>query len=107
MSSSDIDDVLASRARRIAGSARKPSSSPRARVKVHPARTGPTALKRARKPVRTESAKGVADDWEIVVTVEEAKPGDALDLLLRHEQATALYRLATEHAARDARLDRT
>jgi hypothetical protein len=106
LSNSDIDDVLASRARRIAASAMKASPSPRARVKVHPAHTRQTALKPARMPVRTDSAKGAADDWQIVVSVEEAKPGDALDLLLRHEQAHALYRLASEHAARDARLDR-
>jgi hypothetical protein len=107
LSNSDIDDVLASRARGIARSARKPSASPRARVKIHPAGTRLGALQSARKPVRTESAKGVADDWEIVVTVEETKPGDALDLLLRYQQAHALYRLATEQAARDARLDRS
>jgi hypothetical protein len=106
LSNSDIDDVLVSSARRIAAPASKPSSSPPARVKVHPARALTTAFKPARKPVRTESAKGVADDWQIVVTVEEAKPGDVLDLLLRREQAHALYRLATEHAARAARLDR-
>lgn len=106
MSNSEIDEVLASRARRVATSARRRSSSPRAKVGVRPARTRSTAPKPVRKPVRTDSAKGVADDWKIVVTVEEAKPGDALDLLLRREQAHALYRLASEHAARERFSDR-
>lgn len=106
MSNSDIDDVLASQARRVAASARRPSSSPRAKVSVHPPLTRPTAPKPARRPERTDSAKGVADDWQIVVTVEEAKPGDALDLLLRREQAHALYRLATDRARHGTRLDR-
>jgi hypothetical protein len=56
--------------------------------------------------MRTDSAKGVADDWQIVVTVEETTAGDARDLLLRREQAHALYRLASEHAARESRFDR-
>ena len=56
--------------------------------------------------MRTDSAKGVADDWKIVVTVEEAKPGDALDLLLRREQTHALYRLAANPAPGEPSSDR-
>jgi len=38
--------------------------------------------------------KGVTDEWQIVVTVEETPPDGPLDLLLRREQADAVFRLA-------------
>ena len=47
------------------------------------------------------SAKGVTDDWEIIVTVEEAEARRTrVTSLLRREQARALYRLAATHVGR-------
>ena len=56
--------------------------------------------------MRTDSAKGVGSDWQIVVTVEETTPGDTLDLLLRREQTHALYRLAANPAPGEPSSDR-
>ncbi len=95
---SDLEPDLPSRARGAAAPAQKASSSARARVKSPSTRDRANTARRARKLAGTVSAKGSTDEWEIIVTVDEAKPGGQLDVLLRREQATAVYDLAAKHA---------
>jgi hypothetical protein len=72
-----------------------PTASPRrARLDLRPRPERATRVHAAAQPASPKARKGGADEWEVVVTIEETAPGSELDLLLRQEQAQALLRLA-------------